>query len=87
MAQASKNVRGLATCNDLVASGGEDCSIKVYDLRSCELCTVSARVSMPDGILNEFPKSKLTEAMKQKYNVIKCIAGDVVLGTSMGTQL
>jgi len=51
------------------------------------LCTVSARVSMPDGILNEFPKSKLTEAMKQKYNVIKCIAGDVVLGTSMGTLL
>jgi hypothetical protein len=42
---------------------------------------------MPDGILNEFPKSKLTEAMKQKYNVIKCIAGDVVLGTSMGTLL
>lgn len=48
MSVASKNIRGLHTFNNLVASGGEDSAIKIYNLDSCKPMVTTVRVHLPN---------------------------------------
>jgi len=73
---AGKNVRGLAVYENLIVSGGEDSSIRVFTTSTFKKAVKSIRIPLPGKTTVETPlhvSGKLSEVKKSSYNMIKCV--------------
>lgn len=73
---AGKNVRGLAVCEGMVATGAEDSSVRVFEADGTNSLVVSSRVPLPgqSSVTTEvFKGGKMSEKVKASYNLVKCV--------------